>query len=193
LATRTYAQMDRDEQDRLAQDQFIGGLRDEELQELLYREEFGTLEEAMSRALRVEAATRMSRTKQKKRSTAVRRMMDDPSEDEEVDPVRWTQVMDKGPVKKLEPRPDALAEQMKLMTETLVGLKKQIEEMTQPKMQGGFIPKKLFDPYKGERRSYANSGSGPPGGGCFNCGASDHWARQCPKKVAETTTQNHLN
>jgi len=193
LARKTYVDLREDEQDRLAQDQFISGLCNEELQELMYREEFHTLEDAVNRALRVDAATKMSKNRLRKRGAQVRMARQD-SNEELADPVRWTATVDKDATKKVEVKQDALAEQMKLVTETLVGLKKQLADMAvqQPTArQGGFIPK-LFDPYKGERRSF-NRGNGQTSSGCFKCGAPDHWAKQCPKNVAGSAPQNHLN
>ena len=196
--------------DDMNREQFIDGLFDSDIYELLLREDPQTFDEAVNRALSLEAITKSSRFRQRKRTSAIRTMADATSFPPVVAQPLHSQTS-RGvqgiPIAQMPLTNDALGTKIDKLVDSQEKFMSNISSMMSrfvssvipgPSAEQAHAPqntgKQLFNPYPPDSRygqGFA-SGSRPQGQynpgqqrqqggtGCLHCGSSDHFKRECP-------------
>ena len=193
----------------------VDGLFDVDLQDLLLREELGSLAQAVARAQALEVVNKSSRARNRRKLHLANVAETVPERGPEASRGRsgsngqGSQAA-ANPGRQLvaaDPRIDQLVSvqsdlltQMQNMTAMMNRFVNSIIPAPHPenlqRQEAQQRPRQLFEPYQEENRSNFPPGNGGrygtknqiPPGSCFSCGQPGHFAKECPHK-----TSDHLN
>ena len=196
--------------DDMNEEQFIDGLFDSDVYELLLREDPQTFVEAVNRALSLEAITKGSRYRQRNKISAIRTIAEATSSDPVVTQPLTSQAsrgVQGTSIAQIPLSNDALGTKIHKLVDSQEKFMSNISSMMSkfvssvipgPRAEQAQAPqntgKQLFNPYLPDSRygqGFA-SASRPQGQynlgqqrrhggtGCFHCGSSDHFKRECP-------------
>ena len=196
--------------DDMNREQFIDGLFDPDIYELLLREDPQTFDEAVNRALSLEAIKKGSRFRQRKRISAIRTMAEATSSPPVVAqplPSQASRGVQGTSIAQMPLTNDALGTKIDKLVDSQEKFMSNISSMMSrfvssvipgPPAEQAHAPqytgKQLFNPYPPDSRygqGFASAsrpqGQYNPGQqrrqggtGCFYCGSSDHFKRECP-------------
>ena len=188
------ANMNRAVCDDMNREQFIDGLLDTEVQELLLREDPPTFEEAVNRALNLDALSRLARDRQRRRIGIAGATFDSHG-DKPRNTSRATNSMmaasTSEPVvlDEFDRRFDQFTKKLDVVESNFTSMVKQFMERVTEGLQSGslIIAPKMADGKNEPRSGAQRRAEIVSSGNCFRCGQPGHFARNCPG------TQDHLN
>ena len=184
--------------DKMNREQFIDGLSDLEVQELLLREDPNTFNDAVDRALNIDAISRGSRMRQRRRLATTRFLQ---QSDQFVERHHVQAVSGQMEPDMMKVEMDEMKEQVKNQADMIKGMSEMMTKFVNSVILGprkettgdqDGNPRRLFNPYPETSRYGQNfastdrkqSGTSKQGVRCYNCSKMGRYARE--KKRTET-------